>query len=107
MNREIIVSYKEERIVEKQSYVIMLRPAPAYGEKGTEEIVGEHFRYLQELQKKGDLIMAGRFSEVLIGLSIIQAETNERAIEIMKGDPAVKAGIFHAELYPWRIALGN
>ena len=94
-------------ILEKQSYVIMLRPAPAYGEEGTEEIVSEHFRYLQELQKNGNLIMAGRFSDVLIGLSIIQVETHEQAIEIMKGDPAVKAGIFHAELYPWRIALGN
>jgi uncharacterized protein YciI len=93
--------------MDKQSYVIMLRPAPAYGEKGTDDIVGEHFKYLQELHRKGDLIMAGRFSDVLIGLSIIQVDTHERAIEIMKNDPAVKAGISHAELYPWRIALGN
>ena len=93
--------------MEKQSYVIILRPAPAYGEKGTEEIVGVHFKYLQELHKKGVLIMAGRFSDVLIGLSIIQVDTKERAIEIMKNDPAVKAGIFHAELNQWRIAIGN
>ena len=85
----------------------MLRPAPAYGEKGTDEIVGEHFKYLQELHKNEDLIMAGRFSDVLIGLSIIQVETRKRAIEIMENDPAVKAKVFHAELYPWRIALGN
>ena len=87
--------------------MIMLRPAPAYGEKGTDEIVGEHFKYLQELLAKGDLIMAGRFSDVLIGLSIIQVDTHERAMEIMMNDPAVKAKIFHAELYPWRIALGR
>lgn len=93
--------------MDKQSFVIMLRPAPAYGEKGTDEIVGEHFKYLQELHKNGDLIMAGRFNDVLIGLSIIQVETHERAIEIMENDPAVKAKVFHAELYPWRIALGN
>ncbi|MFW9967537.1 MAG: YciI family protein [Candidatus Thorarchaeota archaeon] len=93
--------------MEKQSYVIMLRPAPAYGEQGTDEIVGEHFKYLQELLARGDLIMAGRFSDVLIGLTIIQVNTHERAMEIMKNDPAVKAKIFHAELYPWRIALGR
>jgi uncharacterized protein YciI len=93
--------------MEKQPYVIMLRPAPAYGEKGTDEIVGEHFKYLQELLAKGDLIMAGRFSDVLIGLTIIQVDTHERAMEIMMNDPAVKAKIFHAELYPWRIALGR
>jgi uncharacterized protein YciI len=93
--------------VEKKSYVVILRPAPAYGEKGTEEIVGEHFKYLQDLHSNGELIMAGRFSDVLIGLSIIQADTYERALEIMNNDPAVKAKVFHAELYPWRIALGN
>jgi uncharacterized protein YciI len=83
----------------------MLRPANDYGIEGTEEKVSEHFKYLQSLLKQGILIMAGRFSEVLIGLSIIEAKSNEEALEIMRNDPAVKAGIFHAELYPWRIAL--
>ena len=91
--------------MEKKSYVIMLRPAPAYGEEDTEKIVAEHFKYLQDLQEKGILIMAGRFSDVLIGLSIIQTENYEKAIEIMHGDPAVQANVFHAELYPWSIAL--
>ncbi|MHA2118850.1 MAG: YciI family protein [Candidatus Thorarchaeota archaeon] len=94
-------------VLDKQSYVIMLRPAPAYGEEGTEKIVGEHFKYLEDLLKKGILIMAGRFSEVLIGLSIIQTETYEEAMEVMRNDPAVQAKVFHAELYPWRIALGK
>ncbi|MFX1559928.1 MAG: YciI family protein [Promethearchaeota archaeon] len=91
--------------METQSYVIMLRPANDYGIEGTEEIVSEHFKYLQSLLKEGILTMAGRFSEVLIGLSMIEAESREAALEIMRNDPAVKKGIFHAELYPWRIAL--
>ena len=91
--------------METQSFVIMLRPANDYGIEGTEEIVSEHFKYLQSLLKDGILLMAGRFSEVLIGLSMIEAESKEAALEIMKNDPAVKKGIFHAELYPWRIAL--
>ena len=91
--------------METQSYVIMLRPANDYGIEGTEEIVSEHFKYLQSLLKDGILLMAGRFSEVLIGLSMIEAESREAALEIMRNDPAVKKGIFHAELYPWRIAL--
>lgn len=49
--------------------------------------------------------MAGRFSEVLIGLAMIEAKSREHALEIMRNDPAVKSGIFHAELYPWSIAL--
>ncbi|MHA2026448.1 MAG: YciI family protein [Candidatus Thorarchaeota archaeon] len=88
-----------------ESYVIMLRPANDYGVPGTDERVSEHFAYLQGLQKDGRLIMAGRFSEVLIGLVMIEVESKEEALEIVKNDPAVKSGIFHAELYPWTIAL--
>ncbi len=91
--------------METQSFVIMLRPANDYGSPETEERVSEHFKYLQKLQKEGLLTMAGRFSEVLIGLVMIEASTKEEAMEIMNNDPAVKSGIFHAELYPWRIAL--
>jgi len=88
-----------------QSFVIMLRPANNYGEEGTEEKVSEHFNYLKKLLDGGKLTMAGRFSEVLIGLVMIEAESREAAVDIMKNDPAIKAGVFHAELYPWSIAL--
>ncbi len=88
-----------------QSFVIMLRPANNYGIDGTDEKVSEHFKYLQSLLKDGVLTMAGRFSEVLIGLVMIEAKSKEDAFNIMRNDPAVISGIFHAELYPWRIAL--
>jgi uncharacterized protein YciI len=91
--------------METQSYVIMLRPANEYGTEGTDDRVSEHFKYLQSLQKDGILTMAGRFSEVLIGLVMIETKSREDALEIMKNDPAVKSGVFHAELYPWSIAL--
>jgi uncharacterized protein YciI len=91
--------------METQSYVILLRPANDYGLEGTEEKVSEHFRYLQQLLKDRSLTLAGRFSEVLIGLVMIEASSRDVALEIMRNDPAVKAGVFHAELYPWRIAL--
>lgn len=93
------------RIMETQSYVIVLRPADKYGSPGTDERVNEHFEYLKELLKKGILTMAGRLSEVLIGLVMIEVATRDKALDIMRNDPAVKSGVFHAELYPWRIAL--
>jgi uncharacterized protein YciI len=80
----------------KQSYVIMLRPANNYGTEGTEEKISEHFQYLQSLLRDGILTMAGRFSEVLIGLVMIDADSKEAAHDIMRNDPAVKAGVFHA-----------
>ncbi|MDH4214165.1 MAG: YciI family protein [Candidatus Thorarchaeota archaeon] len=91
--------------METQSYVIILRPANEYGNPGTNERVNEHFEYLKGLLEKGVLTMAGRFSEVLIGLDIIETPSQEEALRIMKDDPAVKSGVFHAELHPWRIAL--
>ena len=91
--------------VSKETYVIMLRPAPKYGEQGTDEIVSEHFRHLQNLLAEGILIMAGRFSEVLIGLTIIRADSIDSARAIMLQDPAIKKGIFHGEVYHWRLAL--
>lgn len=91
--------------METQTYVIMLRPANNYGGPETEEIVSKHFNYLKSLLERGKLTLAGRFSEVLIGLAMIQTETREEAMDIMKNDPAIRAGIFHGELYPWRIAL--
>ncbi|TFH07839.1 MAG: hypothetical protein E4H14_07635 [Candidatus Thorarchaeota archaeon] len=91
--------------METQSYVIMLRPADKYGGPETEEIVSNHFNYLKSLLETGKLTMAGRFSEVLIGLVMIEAESREVAMDIMRNDPAVVSGVFHAELYPWSIAL--
>ena len=91
--------------METQSFVIMLRPANKYGEEGIKEKVSEHFNYLKGLLANGKLIMAGRFSEVLIGLAMIEAESQEAALDIMRNDPAIKAGVFHGELYPWSIAL--
>ena len=91
--------------METQSYVIMLRPADKYGGPETEEIVSKHFNYLKSLLEAGKLTMAGRFSEVLIGLAMIEATSRDEALDIMKNDPAVIAGVFHAELYPWSIAL--
>lgn len=91
--------------METQSYVIMLRPANEYGNPETEKRVNEHFEYLEGLLEKGVLTMAGRFSDVLIGLVMIETTSRDEALMIMKNDPAVKSGIFHAELYPWRIAL--
>jgi uncharacterized protein YciI len=90
---------------ETESYVIILRPAPEYGSQGTDEIVGQHFQYLKKLIDEGKVMMAGRFSEVLIGLIMLEVENRDEAEQIMSMDPAVSANVFHAELYPWTIAL--
>ena len=90
----------------KESYVIMLLPANEYGSEGTDQVIARHFAYLQELHESGKLLMAGRFSDVLIGLVMITVDDRDDAQTIMNNDPAIRAKIFHGELYKWRIALG-
>jgi uncharacterized protein YciI len=71
--------------VEVKSFVIMLRPTPNFGGPRTSEIVEKHFQYLKNLHSEGKVTMAGRFSDVLIGLVMIQAESKEDAWTIAIG----------------------
>ncbi len=71
-------------------------------------VVSEHFSYLQALQQKGVLILAGRTQNTdnsSHGIVIFTADSEEKAREIMLADPAVKKKVFRAELFPYRIAL--
>ncbi|TFG13865.1 hypothetical protein EU537_05240 [Candidatus Thorarchaeota archaeon] len=89
------------------SSVIILRPAPSYGSGDSDKIVSDHFNYLKQLHSEGLVKMAGRFSDVLFGLVILETETLEEARDIMNNDPAVKGRVFHAELYSWSVAIGE
>lgn len=71
------------------------------------EIVERHFSVLQDLQKQGKLILAGRTThdgEDSFGIVILKGDEREARV-IMENDPAVKEGIMTAELYPYRVAL--
>ncbi len=73
-----------------------------------EAIVSDHFAYLKALNEQGVVILAGRTlntDESSFGIVIFQAESGEAAQALMRSDPAVKNGVMHAELFPYRIAL--
>ena len=70
--------------------------------------VSEHFDYLKNLTENGTVILAGRTQNKdysSFGIVIFNAETEEKAHEIMNNDPAVKNRVFRAELFPYRNAL--
>jgi uncharacterized protein len=72
------------------------------------ETVSRHFAYLQDLTKKGVMILMGRTQnndESTFGICIFEAEDESAARTIMESDPAVGAGVMRAELYPYKIAL--
>lgn len=73
-----------------------------------EKLVSEHFNYLKELLEKGRLVIAGKtdgLDEKTFGIVIYYANDEKEAKEIMQNDPAVKNGIFLAELYTYTVAL--
>jgi uncharacterized protein len=72
------------------------------------EIVSRHFAYLEDLTEMGVMILVGRTQnrdEATFGIAIFEAEDESAARTIMEADPAVRAGVMRADLYPYQIAL--
>lgn len=73
-----------------------------------EAVIGEHFDYLNRLNKEGVVILAGRTlnnDETSFGIVIFEPCGEQEARSIMEDDPSVKKGVMNAELYPYKIAL--
>lgn len=93
-------------------YLIRLQPArlgqltdPTPEEKAR---VSEHFRYHQRLTQEGTDILSGRTQNAdstMFGIVIFEAANDAEARKIMESDPAVRAGVMTAKLFPYRIAL--
>jgi uncharacterized protein len=72
--------------------------------------VGEHFAYLQGLAARGTLLLAGRTQgndERTFGIAIYEAADEREARAIMEDDPAIRSGVFRAELFPFAVALSS
>ena len=78
---------------------------PAAMTVSEEKINGEHFQYLKKLTNDGIVYLAGPVTDGSFGVVIFDAESEEDARRLMEDDPAVKSGLFGAELYPFRVSL--
>jgi uncharacterized protein len=82
----------------------MLLDGPTLEEGAT---ITEHFHYLVRLAEAGTVHLFGRTLNTdpsSFGLVIFEAANEAAARAIMEGDPAVRAGVMHAALFPYRIA---
>lgn len=101
----------QAKSVEKKQFVIVLRLNPKYQDEkiwteADNKAVGAHFAKLQQLQKDGKLIFAGRtLNKESMGVVILEVETEAEARAVMEADDAVKAGIMSAEVLPFQTAL--
>lgn len=71
-------------------------------------IVSAHFQYLKALTEQGGVLLAGRTlntDATSHGLVVLEADSEAHARSLMENDPAVKAGVFSSELFPFSVAL--
>lgn len=82
-------------------------PREGFVETITDEeaaIMQTHAGYLADLLERGVLVLAGpTLGQVNTGITVIEAESEEAARELMLEDPAVTSGLMTPELRPMRI----
>jgi uncharacterized protein YciI len=94
----------------KDAWVYMIHPSNMKMlEKPTpteQELLAGHFAYLQDLTRKGVVILAGPCTDDSgLGIVVFEAPNENAARQIMQSDPAVSGGVFIAELHPMRLSL--
>jgi uncharacterized protein YciI len=70
-----------------------------------EKIMDRHFKYLTDLVAQKKVLMAGPCFNPVFGLIILQVESEEEAMELMKNEPTVVNGLHTYEMNPMRVAL--
>lgn len=91
-------------------YLVLYTPPrdtfPADATEQEQRTVGEHFAYLQDALAAGTLVLAGRtLDEPPLGIAVFEAPSEKEAGAFAEADPAVRGGVFSAEVRPYRVAL--
>ncbi|WP_144283681.1 YciI family protein [Chryseobacterium echinoideorum] len=91
----------------KPYIIVMLTTGSAKIEDKTKmtELMKGHMSNIGRLAKEGKIVVAGPFSEKNIrdyrGMFIFNTKSKEEAESWVKTDPAVAAGVFGYEIFPW------
>ena len=75
-----------------------------------DRVVANHFAYLQEHADAGTVLLAGRTQTAdaaSFGIIIFEAPDDVDAEAFVAADPAVQGRVMHAELFPYRVAIGG
>ena len=90
-------------------YIIKYKPPRStFVDDATDEElmhIEHHFEYLKKLLSENILILAGRTEDAHLGIAIFEAESINKAQEIMANDPAIRSGVFTGEMHQFRLAL--
>ena len=97
----------------KKHFIIkLIPPRPTFAQDMTEEerkIMGEHSIYWRDMAARGIALVYGPVldSGGAYGLGIIEAETENQALSLAEGDPAVKMGLVKVEISQMMAILGK
>jgi uncharacterized protein YciI len=88
-----------------QSFLVVYRAGPAFlvGKPLKEQDLKEHGRYMLDLYERGVLLSGGGFFDDSGGAWVASAPDLAAAKALVENDPAVRAGVFLYDLYPWRM----
>jgi uncharacterized protein YndB with AHSA1/START domain/uncharacterized protein YciI len=89
-------------------FVKLIGTRPGWPENISDEesrIMGEHFDYLKDLVAQKKVIVAGPVMNPTFGLVILQVNSKEEALEIMKNEPSVAQGVHTHEMQPMTLSL--
>jgi len=83
-------------------YVILLSPTEQ--DRRDMDIIRAHVNHLQELDRNGQLVMCGPFSDTPGGMVIVRASSRGEAVTLAELDPYVQTGIRSYELRTWSLS---
>ncbi|MBP7478571.1 MAG: hypothetical protein KA797_08615 [Chitinophagales bacterium] len=99
------------------SFIYQLKLSPRFQEasnwdEASNLIMESHFAYLKSLHEEGKATFVGRTDYPLdhadlFGLCVLKVEGVSEAEEIMQNDPAVKNGIMHAKIHPFKTIFSH
>jgi len=64
-----------------------------------------HSGYLDNLQKKGKVLLYGPWRDLPGSMAIVMANSDEEALALAKNDPAVRNGSLTFEVRAWNVAM--
>jgi uncharacterized protein len=87
--------------------ILLLRPgrAPDYDDETTDRIQREHLAFYASMRQAGHVVTNGPVrdqpDEALRGIAIFATESLDRARELARTDPAVRAGRLEVQAMTW------
>jgi len=102
----MLMAQKKEEPKMVQFQMALLRTDPKWittAEKARGQILQEHFANVLSMLSRGKAVIAGPTKDDtdLAGIFILRASSLAEATTWVDADPAVKAGLFAAEIHPW------